>query len=320
MFGNSAKRWAIGTIVLISLAAGLAAGGETPARHAFTAGNQGGYTFDTGVLRGTLRQDGKSRGLSSVVHVPSGVRLDGSVGIAGHYRVFTTNKRYGTAAWDWPSTAELQPDGSLRTIWPAVQDRPFEMKALYRWADPQTLDIETTVNAQADLSGFESFFASYFDGAFASPCAYVSENPDTGGKTGFLTAGESDGAWQMFPRQPEVLSIIRDGRWQILPNPVDWAIRPRLAAPIGLRRDTTHGLTAIVMSPATDCFAIATPYEGETHYSLYACLFGRDIKAGETATAHVRLVITETIPDAQILALYKSYLHTLADQAQAGDG
>lgn len=308
MFGIAARHLGIRIVAAVSLVAGVAAGDETPKRLAFTAGGQGEYTFDTGVLRGTLRQDGKSRGLSSVVHIPSGARLDGSVGIAGHYRVFTTNKRYGTAAWDWPSTAELQPDGSVQTRWPAAEDRPFEMTALYRWADPQTLDVKTTVTAHADLSGFESFFASYFDKAFPSPLVYVAENPEDQGKPGFLAAGKSAGDWQMFPREPQALPIIRDGRWKIEPNPVDWAIRPCLAAPIGLRRDATHGLTAVVMSPPTDCFAIATPYEGETHYSLYASLFGRDIKAGETATAHVRLLITTAVSDDEIVALHKRYV------------
>ncbi len=318
MFGISARRWGIRIIAALSLVAGVTAGDETTQHLAFLAGSQGEYTFNTGVLRGTLRQDGKSRGMSSVVHIPSGARLDGSVGIAGHYRVFTTNKRYGTAAWDWPSTAELRPDGSVRTTWPAAQDRPFDMAAQYRWADPQTLDVETTVTARADLSRFESFFASYFDKAFRSPFVYVVESPDNQGKLGFLAAGKSDGTWQMFPREPQVLPIIRDGRWTIEPNPVDWAIRPRLAAPIGLRRDTTRGLTAIVMSPATDCFAIATPHEGETHYSLYASLFGRDIKAGDTATARVRLVITKTISDDEVAALYNRYLNEAQQSRRTG--
>ena len=185
----------------------------------FKPDDKGGYTFDTGDLRGTLRQDGKSRGLSSVVHIPSGTRLDGSVGIAGHYRVFTTNKRYGTAAWDWPGTAELLPDGSVRTTWPAAEDRPFEMTALYRWADPQTLDVETTVTARADLSGFESFFASYFDKAFPSPYVLAdSEGPKI--LWFFLLGEKSHGDWLMFlDRGDPRIDMVRDGRWLLEPNP-----------------------------------------------------------------------------------------------------
>lgn len=307
MFGSSAKHWVLCVITAMSLVAGLAAGDESSSRLAFTPGSQGEYPFDTGALRGTLRQNGTSRGLSSIVHVPSGARLDGSVGIAGHYRVFTTNKRYGTAAWDWPSTAELQPDGSVRTTWPTAQDRPFEMTALYRWADAQTLDVETTVTAHADLSKFESFFASYFDKAFPSPYACVTGRM-SGVETTLLPGTKDLGDWLMFLLQAdERTRVIQDGRWLLEPNPVSWAVMPNLAAPLCLRRSQTNGLTAVVMAPPQDCFAIAMPSEGDSHYSLYLSLFGRDIKAGETATAHARLVIANALSDEEVLALYKRY-------------
>ncbi len=112
------------------------------------ANDKGEYTFDTGVLRGTLRQGGKSLGLAPLIHVPTGARLDRSMGILSFYRVFTTGQRYGAGAWDWPSTAKLLPDGAVQVTWPAAAERPFEMTALYRWKDPQTIDLETTVTAR----------------------------------------------------------------------------------------------------------------------------------------------------------------------------
>ena len=82
---------------------------EQPAKGklGFIASGTNGFAFDTGVLKGKLRAGGKSTGLSSVVHLPTGVTLDSSMGLFGHYRLFSTNKRYGTAAWDWPSDARL---------------------------------------------------------------------------------------------------------------------------------------------------------------------------------------------------------------------
>ncbi|MBW8039528.1 MAG: hypothetical protein FVQ85_05965 [Planctomycetes bacterium] len=44
------------------------------AKLAFTSNDKGEYVFDTGVLRGKLQPDGKSLGLSSLIHVPSGIR------------------------------------------------------------------------------------------------------------------------------------------------------------------------------------------------------------------------------------------------------
>ena len=98
------------------------------------AGNE--FTFDTGILRGKLHADGKPMGLTEVVHIPSGKRLDASAGILSFYRVFTANKRYGTAAWDWPNgKATLLADGAVEYAWPATDDRPFEFTAVYRWKD-----------------------------------------------------------------------------------------------------------------------------------------------------------------------------------------
>lgn len=275
---------------------------------AFAPGVSGEYTFDTGLLRGKLRQGGKSLGLSEVVHAPSGARLDRGVGILSTYRVFTTAKRHWTAGWDRPSTARLLSDGAVAVTWPAADGRPFELSTVYRWKDAQTLDVETTVKALKDLSDFEVFLASYCHESLRSPFVYVRKNPEASGKPGLLPARKSFGDWQMFPRDDSVVDIIRDGRWTQEPHPVDWAIMPHLAAPVCVRRGSATDVTVILMAPPEDCFAVATPYEGEGHYSLYLSLFGRDVKAGRTATAHSRLVVTTTTSDAQVLDLYEQYI------------
>src|ERR1035441_831755 len=99
-------------------------------RPVFSASGANEFAFDTGVLKGKLRAGGKSVGLSSVVHLPTGLTMDSSMGLFGHYRVFSANKRYGTAAWDWPSVASLPPAGSVEVRWPSAEDRPFELRAV----------------------------------------------------------------------------------------------------------------------------------------------------------------------------------------------
>ncbi len=292
--------------------------GKRPSRLAFISSTKEEYRFDTGVLRGTLRRGGKSRGLSSVTHIPSGTRLDGSLGILSHYRVFTANKRYGHAAWDWPSTSKLMPDGAVQVDWPKAKDRPFEMAAVYRWSGPATLDVTTTVKAQKDLPGFESFLASYFSKGLPASSVYVEGGAKAEGKGFLQTTEKSAGIWQMFPRDKKVVPLIQDGRWKLPPNPVAWAIRDNLAAPLGIRRGKPKGLAAILMAPAEDCFALSTPYQGEGHFSLYLSLFGRDVKAGQTATARSRLVIAKSPTEQQILALYKEYVKGLTGALQPG--
>jgi hypothetical protein len=299
-------------VTIVLLFAGLAAGQERSAQLAFVANDKGEYTFDTGVLRGTLRQGGKSLGLAPLIHVPTGARLDRSMGILSFYRVFTTGKRYGAGAWDWPSTAKLLPDGAVQVVWSEAADRPFEMTALYRWKDPQTIDLETTVTARKDLSRFESFLAAYFSEAFPTPCVYVRENPEAQGKPGLLPAKKTYGDWQMFPRDEQVLPIIRDGRWGLQPNPVNWTIMPHLAAPLAVRRGAGSGLVAVLMAPSDECFAVATPYAGEGHYSLYFSRFGLDLKTGRTAKSHTRLIMAAGISDERALALYRAYTKELS--------
>ena len=208
------------TIVLGAMASFIdltSAGQETRVspKLTFTENEDGGYEFDTGILRGRLREAGKSLGLSSTVHVPTGTTLNGAYGILSYYRVFTTNKRYGTAAWSWPGTSKLLPDGAVQVTWPEGDDRPFEMTAIYRFRNGSTLDVETIVKAGKDLGKFEVFLASYFHKAFPLTKVFVTPDPKIVGKRTFLTAKKSFGNWQMFPRNNEVVSIIRDGRWKL---------------------------------------------------------------------------------------------------------
>ncbi|MCL4176806.1 MAG: hypothetical protein KJ072_03540 [Verrucomicrobia bacterium] len=274
----------------------------------FQPADDGGFTFDTGVLRGKLRAGGKSVGLSEVIHVPSGTRLDRSQGLFSHYRVVTRGKRYGGGAWDWPCTATLRPDGAVEARFPAAEGRPIELKAVYHWYDPATLDLETTVRAVEDLPGFECFLASYFTEGFTNALAYVQPAPGANNQPGFLAAQQSAADWHMFPRDAAAVAIIQDGRWQLEPHPVTWSIRPFLARPLALRRAPAADLVAVLMAPATDCFAVATPFETEGHYSTYLSLFGRDIQAGETVRARARLVIAAGAPDSQWLRLSEEYL------------
>jgi hypothetical protein len=308
--------WA--TICIVGAGGGLAAE-RGSAKFRFTLNEQGEYVFDTGVLRGKLRQGERALGLSSVVHhrkaspegVPSGTRLDGTYGIFSYYRVFTANKRYGHAAWEWPCAWKLLPDGAVQIAWPAEQDRPFEIVATYRLTGPTTIDLETVVRAQKDLPEFEVFLASYFRETFAVPFVYVRANPESERKGAFLRAKKSFGDWQMYPATAQVLPMIRDGRWRQEPNPVQWAIMPCMAAPVGIRRSAAADLAAVLMAPPEDCFAISTPYAGENHYSLYLSLFGRDVKAAETAKARSRLVVTAGASNDQVLDMYEEYVDGL---------
>ena len=273
----------------------------------------GGFQFDTGILRGTLRAGGKSLGLTPVVHIPSGTTICDKYGLLSHYRLFTANHRFGQeGAWSVASDATLRDDGSVEAHWPASNDLPFEMWVVYRWSGPATLDLETKVRPRIDLTGFESFLASYFAKQFTASMVYVKKPAGQGNRPGLMAAAESYGEWQMFPRDRGAISLIQDGRWKYPLYPVDWAIMPELARPLGVRSDGESNITAVLMAPASDCFAVSTPFETEkNHRSIYLSLFGRDIKAGETARARARLVIGVGLGEKEVLQAYKKYLHDL---------
>jgi len=268
-------------------------------------GNQ--FSFNTGKLKGVLRAEGKSKGLAPLVDIASDATVNRSLGIFSHYRLLETNNRYGRAAWDWASKAKVRCDGSVKANWEADEKHPFDMTAIYQWSKPDTLDVTTTVTARKDLKRFEVFLASYFSG-FAKSWVYANGAEGTDAKPAFLEASRDKGVWHMFPRDDAAVEMIGDGRWKQQPHPVDWVIRPRLAGAAGMRRDKETGLTALVMAPPEDCFAVSTPYSGEGHRSLYLSLFGRDFKPGETATARSRLVVRPKVSDEDAVKVYQEYL------------
>ena len=274
----------------------------TPSRFLFTAdGKQ--FTFDTSAFRGILHRDGKALGLTSVVDLASNTTISGAYGLLSHYRLLDAGARYGTGCWDWPSSAELLPDGRVKVTWSADDAHPLDMTAIYSWRDKNTLDLATTVTPKKNLQNFEVFLASYFAGF---PVCAVYANPDN--NPSFVPAEKAAGDWQAFPRDDNAARIINDGRWQRPPNPVDWKIPNRLAAPLAIRRDAKTGLTAVVMAPPNDCFAVLAPYGEEGHRSIYFSLFGRDLSARRPATASTRLVIAPNLTDDQAISLYQRWM------------
>jgi len=302
-------------VVLIWVASSLQA---EPPRLAFQPAEKGYYRFDTGSIRGKLRLDGRSQGISSLVHAQSELEVAHGgdyPGLLSHYRVFSTDTRYGDAARDWPTEPKLRGDGTVEVRWPPAAEHPLEITAVYRLAADDAIDLATTVKPQRAMPGFEVFLASYFAADFRA-LVYVRPNAFTPGEPELLAADVSplvDGSYLIFPRDRESLRLVFDRRWEQPPNPVQWSVSRLLAAPLGVRRHEKTGLMALVMSPPEDCFAVATPCNKTPpdgvagHRSLYLSLFGRDLAAGQSATAHARLVVGRNLTDRQAIERYEAY-------------
>ncbi len=307
LVGKPGRRWARAGPLALGLglaprpAADSDAGGSTttasPAGTVlrFQPHEDGGFMFDTGLLKGRLRAGGRSIGLTEVIHVPSGARLEHGYGLLSHYRVFANGRRYGAAAWDWPGTARLLEDGRVEVLWPATEERPFELRAVYRLARPGAIMVETRVEARQQLRGFEVFLASYFDAAFTN--AYLAVK--RGDRRVFQAATLDRGEWQMFPRDPAARALAEDGRWVLEPHPVTWSFPAELSGPVirAHRRAPTKGLYATFNADTNTCFAVAMPHQTEPHYSTYLSLFGRTLAPGEKTSALVSLLITGGISE-----------------------
>jgi hypothetical protein len=274
----------------------------------FTGPDQGEYTFDTGVLRGTLHRGGKSLGLLPVTDVASSKTLTKSYGWLSPYRILSARTQHGYAAWDWASQTERLPDGAVSVRWRANDSYPLDMTAVYRWKTPGAADLSLTVTARQELAQLEVFVASYFEG-FTQAFVYGQTGAEPA--AAFVPALRADGVWHVFPRDDAAAQRIADGRWRHPPAPVTWVVRNRLAAPVALRRNPELGLTALVMAPATDCFAAYTPFGEEGHGSLYLSLLGGDLRAGQSATGRARLVIGRGLTDEQAVQSYRDYLAEL---------
>ena len=211
---------------------------QAASKLSFVPADHGTFEFDTGILRGRLRTPQLAFGLHGLQQVPSGQKLAGGHGVMNVYRVFSDGQRYGTAGWDWPSHAQRLDDGSVTVECAADASRPFVLRGSYRWSDPATVDLEIEVTPEKELHGFEVFLASYFDPIFTNCLAYVAKDVGESGQPGLLAAKRSFGDWLMFPRDGDVVEMIQDGRWQLVPNPVDWVIMPTLERPLAVRRRT----------------------------------------------------------------------------------
>jgi hypothetical protein len=287
----------------------------------FQPAEKGYYSFDTGLLRGKMRLDGTYQGIASMVYVPTGKELLKPPGVMSYYRVLTTGFRYGAqghsgAARDWPVAARLVDGGDLEIRFPPAADHPMELTGTFRWRSADTLDVETTIQTPVALPRLELFLSSYFVEGFDA-LVYVQRNRNGTGESALLRADWSpllDGNYLMFPRDEAALRMIYDGRWDIPPNPVTWAFLRWLAAPIAVRRHAEAGLTAAFMSPPADCFAMSLPYNKQppdgvaSHRALYLSLFGRDLAAGQTATARCRLIVAKNLSDQAVLERYQQYL------------
>lgn len=278
------------------------------AKLAFRADNKGNLVFDTGTVKGSVIKDGMGGGLTSVNFSESNVPIDSKQGLLAPHRLQTSRKRYSSSSWDWPHTGKLLSNGAAELRWENAADRPFVVTSTFQWKTCDTLDQTLAFTPDTDLEKFELFLSSYFN-RFTVAKAYAKDPGN--GLPAFLEATKELGAMQLFPGNQDAMAMVSDGRWKLPPYPNDWAVRPGLEAPLGVKRDPNSGVTVILMSPPDSCFAIGMTQQDSDSGAFYQSLFGKDVKQGQTLTAHVRMVFGKNITDGQAIQRYQEYLKDL---------
>jgi hypothetical protein len=295
-------------VVSLTAALGSSRALAADANLAFKADDQGNLGFNTGVVKGSLKKDGLGAGLKPITFIEPNVPIDNNHGLLVPYRFLTPQKRYGFGSWEWPRTGKLLNDGGAELRWAAAADRPFTFSSTLRWKAADTVDLTLIFTPETDLEKFELFLGSYFR-KFTVAKAYVKDAGN--GQPGFVDSPKDKGEMQLFPSNPEVLAIIKDGRWKFPPYPNNWAFRPDLAAPLGIKQEPTSGVTVLIMAPPEDCFALSVSQQEAGLGAFYLSLFGKDVKKGQSLTGHARLIFGRNTSDEQALQKYRDYLKDL---------
>ena len=272
--------------------------------------------FQTDLVSGRYLTAGKYQGMRSLVHRPTGTEIAAGEtlpGLVAPYRAFGNGLRYGDVR-DRPTQVELLPEG-LRITHPADAENPFDLASLYEW-NADTLDVHYTLSLHADMRAFELGVASYLSAGFR---AFVSRQSNTWGETAArivpVDANPMTDVYALFPRNEAALKTIFDGRWDLPPYPVRYAVPAYFAQPWAYRRHVKSGVMALGMADPRECCAICIPVNdppedpspAKGYQGVYFYLFGRELRRGETTTTRVRWVVGQNLPEAEIHARWESF-------------
>ena len=267
--------------------------------------------FRTGTVSGKYLCAGHYQGLRELVYQPKGVSIvagETLPGLVSPYRVFANGRRYADIR-DRPTKVELVPEG-LRITNSATHENPLELVTLHSWSD-DTLDIRYTLSATIDMVGFEMGVASYFAPGFRG---FVSRQSNTWGEEGFqivpVDVNPLTDVYALFPRSEAEMKTLFDGRWDLPPYPIRYSVPAYFAHPLAYRRHAKSGVTVVGLADPTECYAICLPVNdppedpdpARGYQAIYFYLFGRDLRRGETAAAHLRFVVGQDLSESEILA------------------
>jgi hypothetical protein len=234
-------------------------------------------------------------------------------GLAAPYRVFGNGRRYGDVR-DRATRVEVLSQG-LRITHAADNENPLDIVSLLSWKG-DTLDIQYSITPHAEMRGFEFGVASYLSPGFR---AYISRQSNTWGEKGFrivpVDTNPMTDVYALFPRSEAEMKTIFDGRWDLPPYPVRYAVPAYFAHPLAYRRQAKSGVMAVGMADPKECYAICIPVNDppgdpdptKSYQGIYFYFFGRNLRQGETAATHLRWIVGQDMPEREVLARWESF-------------
>jgi hypothetical protein len=138
---------------------------------------------------------------------------------------------------------------------------------------------------------------------------------ETGSRIVPVDANPMTDVYALFPRNEAALKTIFDGRWDLPPYPVRYAVPAYYAQPLAYRRHARSGVVALGMADPQECYAVCIPVNNPPedpdpaygYQGVYFYMFGRDLRRGETARTHVRWIVRHGMQDQEILACWDSF-------------
>lgn len=272
--------------------------------------------FENDLVHGRYLAAGHYQGMRSLVHRPSGIEVAAGErlpGLVAPYRVFANGRRYGDVR-DRQARMELTSDGVAITH-AADAENPLDVVSRYSW-NGNTLDVHYTITLHADMRAFEIGVASYLSAGFR---AYVSRQSNEWGETAAkivpVDVNPLTDVYALFPRDETALKTIFDGRWDLPPYPVRYAVPAYFAQPMAWRRHAASGVVAVGMADPQACYAVCIPVNNPAevpdpangYQGVYFYLFGRDLRQGETVRTRVRWIVGQGMSDEEILGHWEAF-------------
>jgi hypothetical protein len=227
---------------------------------------------------------------------PDKDRMKGS-GMLNFYRVLI-EEGYLTELRIEDPLLEPKEDGITMTWMPTIR-RQTKITAKFTFRQPNIIDIDLWVEAQANYPAFEVLLSAYLADGFESG-AYVATQefgPVEPEQIRLVDQPMIHGIYPFFPRNEAGANVLTDGRHQKGRWYWRMAVGRRYGIPLAFF--TKDGVDAILMGRPDDVYAVGATYKGDKtdnvadHRAMYLSLFGEDFKAGEGRRTQTRMVIGE---------------------------